>query len=63
MRSLVKIPPANPVQICNSVRVQNHKWGASPMSLMKTLAKVAIGVAEAKGAKAVMNNRAGGGTS
>jgi len=30
---------------------------------MKTLAKVAIGVAEAKGAKAVMNNRAGGGTS
>lgn len=30
------------------------------MSLMKTLAKVAIGVAVAKGASAVMNNRKGG---
>ena len=33
------------------------------MSLMKTLAKVAIGVAVAKGASAMMNNRAGGGGS
>lgn len=32
------------------------------MSLMKTLAKVAIGVAAAKGAKALMQNRSGGGT-
>lgn len=32
------------------------------MSLMKTLAKVAIGVAAAKGAKALMQNRSGGAT-
>ncbi|WP_415403084.1 DUF533 domain-containing protein [Tateyamaria sp. SN3-11] len=32
------------------------------MSLMKTLAKVAVGVAVAKGASAMMKNRSGGGT-